>query len=473
MSNNIHWNRLTTALVTGTITGTKLISHFPFMKTIKISIPDIKQTILDSYKAKSTPELTYQIKEKTHGRGLGVFFAKILPSKEIDFYFKYFMDGKEKSKKIGRYGNTQGKLTLAQAKSEFRKLSTTYSSGIDPKVEEIEAANIIAKEKEDREEAFRIKRLHGSLGQLSAYFLAHLKEHKGQTHFRNVQKSFTKDLPIINLDTKASEITKTDIIKILHTITERGSPIMANRMRAYLSAMFQFGIFFDDSVDAVKHETKFFISINPVLNVQKIIKNEKRGDRSLNEDEVNLFWHSLDKSGMSVLRINVFKLILLTGSRVEEIASLRWDEIDFKERTINLPSSRTKNKLAHIIPLNELAFEIIEKSPKLHNIYLFPAQNNIEPLKTEGFSQAITRLLENTNIEKFVPRDLRRTFKTLTGKAGISKEIRDRLQNHALQDVSSLHYDRYDYLKEKRVAMDIWNDYLNDILKKTTIPSSL
>jgi hypothetical protein len=30
-------------------------------------------------------------------------------------------------------------------------------------------------------------------------------------------------------------------------------------------------------------------------------------------------------------------------------------------------------------------------------------------------------------------RNLRRTFKTLAGKAGVSKEIRDRLQNHALQ----------------------------------------
>jgi integrase len=288
-----------------------------------------------------------------------------------------------------------------------------------------------------------------------------------------VQNSFLKDLPILNLNTKASDINKDDIVLILHAITERGSLVMANRMRAYLSAMFQYGIFFDNSVEAVKRQTKFFIQSNPVLNVQKIIKNEKRGDRSLSEDEVNIFWNSLVNSKMTLLRINVFKLILLTGSRVEEIASLRWDEIDFKERTINLPSERTKNKRPHIIPLNELAFEIIEKSPKLHNIYLFPAQNNIEPLKTDGFSQAITRLLENTNIEKFVPRDLRRTFKTLTGKAGISKEIRDRLQNHALQDVSSLHYDRYDYLKEKRVAMDIWNDYLNDILKKTTIPSSL
>lgn len=443
------------------------------MKTIKTSIPDIKQTTLDSYKAKSNPETIYQIKEQSRGRGQGVFIARILGNGEIDFYFKYFINEKEKSKKIGRYGNSKNQLTLAQAKVEFRKLSATYNAGIDPKAQELENIQKIITEKEAQNEILRIKQLQGSLSQLAEFYLIHLKENKGQSHFRNVQNSFLKDLPILNLNTKASDINKDDIVLILHAITERGSLVMANRMRAYLSAMFQYGIFFDNSVEAVKRQTKFFIQSNPVLNVQKIIKNEKRGDRSLSEDEVNIFWNSLVNSKMTLLRINVFKLILLTGSRVEEIASLRWDEIDFKERTINLPSERTKNKRPHIIPLNELAFEIIEKSPKLHNIYLFPAQNNIEPLKTDGFSQAITRLLENTNIEKFVPRDLRRTFKTLTGKAGISKEIRDRLQNHALQDVSSLHYDRYDYLKEKRVAMDIWNDYLNDILEKTTIPSSL
>lgn len=36
---------------------------------------------------------------------------------------------------------------------------------------------------------------------------------------------------------------------------------------------------------------------------------------------------------------------------------------------------------------------------------------------------------------------LRRTFKTLSGNAGLSKEIPDRLQNHALQDVSAKNYD--------------------------------
>lgn len=172
---------------------------------------------------------------------------------------------------------------------------------------------------------------------------------------------------------------------------------------------------------------------------------------------------------MSIFRINAFKMILLTGSRVEEMAGLRWGEIDLKDKVIALPAERTKNKLPHIIPLNNIAFDIIKTNPRLNDTYLFPSDDNQSCLKVDGFSQAITRLLTTVPINKFVPRDLRRTFKTLTGKAGISKEVRDRLQNHALTDVSSLHYDKYDYLKEKREAMEIWNNYLENILSNEII----
>jgi len=46
------------------------------------------------------------------------------------------------------------------------------------------------------------------------------------------------------------------------------------------------------------------------------------------------------------------------------------------------------------------------------------------------------------------------------GVAGISKEIRDRIQGHAFSDVSSKHYDRYDYFKEKQAALDVWAAWL-------------
>ncbi len=47
------------------------------------------------------------------------------------------------------------------------------------------------------------------------------------------------------------------------------------------------------------------------------------------------------------------------------------------------------------------------------------------------------------------------------GEAGLSKEIRDRIQGHAFSDVSSKHYDRYDNWTEKQAAMKKWERWLN------------
>ena len=47
---------------------------------------------------------------------------------------------------------------------------------------------------------------------------------------------------------------------------------------------------------------------------------------------------------------------------------------------------------------------------------------------------------------------------------GITLEMRNRLQGHALSDVGSQFYDRYDYLKEKRLAINIWCDGLAKII---------
>lgn len=44
----------------------------------------------------------------------------------------------------------------------------------------------------------------------------------------------------------------------------------------------------------------------------------------------------------------------------------------------------------------------------------------------------------------------------MAGQIKITKEIRDRIQHHALHDVSSVHYDRYDYSEEKLEALVKW-----------------
>jgi hypothetical protein len=74
---------------------------------------------------------------------------------------------------------------------------------------------------------------------------------------------------------------------------------------------------------------------------------------------------------------------------------------------------------------------------------------------------------------KFIPRDIRRTVKSRMGELGLSKEIRDRLHNHALHDVSSKHYDRYDYLPQKKQAMDSWTEWLINTIENNEQPPNV
>jgi integrase len=244
-------------------------------------------------------------------------------------------------------------------------------------------------------------------------------------------------------------------------------------MRAYLSAMFKWGIEFDDEQAAIAHNVQFFIESNPVLNVKKPLKKEAPTDRFLNESEVHVFWDALSKSSMSTHRANVFRLMLALGARVEALSGLRWNDIDWNEKLITIPPERSKNGAYCVIPINDIAYEVLINNPKFNDEFLFPAENGTEPLRLDGYSKAITRLCQQFKIESFTPKDLRTTFKTLAGKAGLAKEIRDRLQNHALTDVSSRHYDRYDYLAEKRQAIQKWSIYLNHIISGETVADNV
>jgi hypothetical protein len=83
------------------------------------------------------------------------------------------------------------------------------------------------------------------------------------------------------------------------------------------------------------------------------------------------------------------------------------------------------------------------------------------------------RQRERDVIPMVTNRDLRRTWKTLAGQAGVSKEIRDRLQNHTLQDVSSKSYDRWNYMPEKRPGMEKWDAFVRTLLRLVSVQGLL
>ncbi len=158
---------------------------------------------------------------------------------------------------------------------------------------------------------------------------------------------------------------------------------------------------------------------------------------------------------------------MLTGQRVEEIARLHVDQWDAKEKIIDW--SKTKNGKPHAIPVPLLAAEIIGSIIPNRYGWFFPsATDPSRPVSAQTLYSFMWRQRERGVIPVVTNRDLRRTWKTLAGKAGVSKEIRDRLQNHTLQDVSSKSYDRWNYMPEKRAGMEKWGKFIAAILRKKT-----
>jgi integrase len=112
-----------------------------------------------------------------------------------------------------------------------------------------------------------------------------------------------------------------------------------------------------------------------------------------------------------------------------------------------------------------VAAELIESiKPNAHGWFFPSATDSTKPVSHSTLYSFMWRQRKREVIPVVTNRDLRRTWKTLAGQAGLSKEIRDRLQNNTLQDVSSKSYDRWNYMLEKRAAMKQWNAFVRSML---------
>ena len=94
---------------------------------------------------------------------------------------------------------------------------------------------------------------------------------------------------------------------------------------------------------------------------------ETSRDRVLTDDELAAV--ILAARGTSRPYGPIVEFLALTGQRPEEVAQLRWNEIDEKTRTWSIPGSRTKNKKAHIVHLSEQAWMVLE-TPRGASLYL-------------------------------------------------------------------------------------------------------
>jgi integrase len=252
-------------------------------------------------------------------------------------------------------------------------------------------------------------------------------------------------------DRDFTTLRRADVIELIEGILTSGKPVLANRVQALVSVVFSFAVD-SDLIDA-----------NPCTRLRKR-GEERAGERVLTDPEIRLFWRMVVEPPASPQTGLGLRLALLTGVRVGEVAGIEpreLEHLDDPARAVwTIPAARTKNGLAHAVPLAPMALEIVRQLIPIGPVSYAAAMRRIADRLPDDEPARKTWIADPPT-----PHDLRRTFRTRLPQLGIAADIRDRLMNHIPSDVGTKHYDRYQYLDEKRAALVAWDASLASILK--------
>lgn len=416
----------------------------------------------------------YRVYDNAADKGFGI---QVSTNSRV-FFIQYQspVTHKRRFMRLGKYPHTPLKL----ARHQCRVARQLLDKGLDPQVERKRQQQRQLDELEAARKREEMENATGTVNQLFACYLTHLKN-SGKVSYRQIKASFEKDIKPAIGNLKAREVKPIQIRNIIRSVYNRGSKIQASHIRSYLMAAYTFGLKADyDAVQSL--DIQFRIEYNPARDIPVPARSQP-GERNLSAEEIYALWHRLETSNMSNASRTVIRLLFATGGqRVQEVLHMRWDELDFERKLWELSSTRTKNGKPHVVPLSDLAISLVKEmhSDDIESEYVFPYKNDKDiPMPFRTITRAVSRFCEliedadgnivHSGFPKFVPKDIRRTVKSRMGEAGITKDIRDRLQNHALHDVSSKHYDRYDYLQPKKDAIIKWTEWLEEILNDHTL----
>jgi integrase len=252
-------------------------------------------------------------------------------------------------------------------------------------------------------------------------------------------------------------ILRRDIIALVDKKVAAGAEVQANRVLARVRTLFAWAV------------GKDLIAANPCDGVKPPTKERAR-DRVLSDAEIAAFWTATGELDWPFGPL--FRLLLLTAQRRDEVATMEWSEIDLERRLWSLPREKAKNDQGHDVHLSVQAVEILSPLPRVAGGLVFSTNGRTA---VSGFSRAKERLDAlmvkgaGHEIEPFILHDLRRTSTTGMARLKFPPHVVDRVLNHTSGTIRGVArvYNRFDYLDERKTALEAWGRAVEAIVTRS------
>lgn len=304
------------------------------------------------------------------------------------FYLRYRHAGRQRSMKLGNYGE----LDIGEARLLALKHRAQLSNGIDPQAIAPESGMTFRRFIDD-------------------HYLPHAYASKRSAN--SDDSKFKTHLFAMFGARPLASITRQEIQRYHDELISRRAPATANRHLALLKRCFNLAILWG------------YIDSNPATGIRMHTENNQ-SQRFLSIDEARRLWAVLDHD-QNPIAAKAIKLMLVTGVRREEALQARWEHIDYDRQHWHLPI--TKNGRQRFVMLSETALAVLNELPNQGGGYLFPGSKPGKPLNNAR--KCFQRALKAAGLTHLRIHDLRHTFASLAINNGATLYEVQHLLGHA------------------------------------------
>lgn len=316
-----------------------------------------------------------------------------------------------------------------------------------------------------------------SLAELCRNYVARLKAEAKQSA-RDVENEFKRFVYRQSIGEKpARELDTEAFTNLLREVRKSTTKYVANKLRGYLHTAYANAMQAATDFEADDSEVDRGIKSNPLASIKA--KPRHARERALNRDELRELWARLSPAAgvadlspeMRAVRLS----ILLAGQRGQQLLRVTTADIDLEAETILLldPKGRRALPRPHLLPLGPLAKAeihlLLKHSQSMNSRALFASAQSGKVLSSSTVSKLVAQISRQMVDDQkahspFQYLDLRRTIETTLAALDVHKDVRAQLQSHGLSGVQEKHYDKHDYLPQKREALLNWEAFLMGLL---------
>ncbi|CAM2169449.1 Integrase [Paraburkholderia sacchari] len=376
----------------------------------------------------------------------GGLFLLVLPTGAKRWVLKYRFHGKEKSLALGVYPD----VSLVEARKRREAAREKLANGIDPG---------------EAKKADKRAAMLAALNSFEAVVLAWMKERKEYVEPAQNKKTlarFKKDVFPWLGRRPITEIDAPEVLEVLKRIDGRGARYTSHRARGEISRVFRYGI------------KEGYCKSDPARDLVGAIPPAKTTHfASITEpDKVGEMLRSFEGFSGTFPVLCALKLAPMLFVRPGELRKAEWEHFDLDRAAWRY--AVTKTDTAHLVPLATQAVAILRELQALTGSgrYVFPgARDRKRPMSDATLNAALRRLGYDTRTE-ITGHGFRAMARTILHEELEHKpEVIEHQLAHTVPDNLGGAYNRTKFIKQRRLMMQEWADYLEQLKSTSNVHS--